>query len=282
MLHLLRLLPRNLLSYITGVFARIYFPGWLAWLPCGAFVRLFNIDMREASKPCHAYRSIEEVFTRTLAPGSRTIESNICSPADGVVTAHGKFIAGNAIQVKGIMYSLHELIGDVDSENPISERGWYQTIYLAPHNYHRVHSPVDGELLELKYIPGTLWPVNRQSTEHIPSLFSVNERLVFKIKTKTGMVFVTMVGAFNVGRIYATAFPEWTTNDYAGLKNPVVRTHNFTPGHKITAGEDMGVFMLGSTVVTAFDNGYDESAFREYSWRQPIQVGRSLLIKKEN
>lgn len=282
MLFFLRFLPKNLVSYITGVVVRMRFPRWIAWLPCGAFIRMFGIDMQEASLPLSQYQSIEDVFTRKLAPGTRAIDGGYCAPADGVVTAHGEWLAGRALQVKGLTYSVHELIGDDSPRHTLSERGWYQTIYLAPHNYHRVHSPVSGKLVELKYIPGTLWPVNRQSTERVSGLFCANERLIFKIKSDQGFVYVAMVGAFNVGRIAATAFPEWTTNDLASLRKPVVRTQRFERGIELSAGDDMGVFMLGSTVVTLFEDTFDNKNFKEYAWRQPIQVGESLLNRSES
>ncbi len=280
---LLKFVPKNLVSYMVGALTRLRFPSWLAPLPCGLFVRMFNIDMSEAELPLRDFSSIEEVFTRKLKHTARDIKSPVCSPADGRVTGHGKFHIGEAMQVKGISYSLSELAlgrvgNDSEESEAVANEGFYHTVYLAPHNYHRVHSPVSGELVSLRYIPGNLWPVNEQSVRTVPRLFARNERLTFQIATAHGIVFVVMVGAFNVGRIVASAKPEWCTNDMLRQIRPQYRHYRFDRPISLKAGDELGLFMLGSTVVSVFPAAFlQEYEFITLPGPQAIKMGDTII-----
>jgi len=158
---------------------------------------------------------------------------------------------------------------------------WFTTIYLAPHNYHRVHCPIDGSLKKIRYFPGKLWPVNPPFLKSIPRLFVKNERLVFEIVVpEGGTVFVVMVGALNVGRMQTPFVPDFFTNSIHRQFGALRQEHNLsilTSG--VGIGCELGGFMLGSTVVVVFDD-IIASRFQicQTSKSRQIKMGESLLI----
>jgi phosphatidylserine decarboxylase len=156
------------------------------------------------------------------------------------------------VQAKGLTYSLAELMFG-DDIPPDLYLGWFGTIYLAPHNYHRVHSPIKGELKTIRYFPGELWPVNKPSVRWTPSLFTRNERLVFDIESPEGHLYLAMVGALNVGRITTPFLPDFASNDSREQVRQGPRSFDLDRTHRIVPGQELGTFMLGSTVIIAFD-----------------------------
>ena len=237
--------------------------------------------MTEAERPLAEYKTIEEVFTRRLAPGHRPIFGPVCSPADGIVGRSCPVKNGHeATQIKGFTYSLREVVyGETADVFPCEPFGWFFTVYLAPHNYHRVHTPCSGEITTLRYLPGELWPVNPFFAARIPRLFTRNERLVFDIRlVEGGLVHVAMIGALNVGRIATPQAPDFVTNNLdrqLGARPTNLPLETPIP---VTAGEEIGVFMLGSTVIVVFD----ELAAKRFPLVQieenhPILMGNSML-----
>lgn len=277
-IHILGVLPRNLLSYLVGCLVRIRLPKPLNEWANRQFVQFFKIDMAEAEFPLTHYETIEDVFTRRLKEGVREIEAEVCSPADGMLSVSQAAQNNEALQVKGITYSLEELMF---AGQPNVEFGWFSTIYLAPHNYHRVHSPISGELTEVRYFPGDLWPVNQAAVKNIPGLFIRNERLVFTITQPDGShVYLAMVGAFNVGRMQANHAPNFFTNQWPRRVSSTSVSLDIIPT-AVKAGEELGVFMLGSTVVIGWDKRFLEThRVVQTSGNQPIMMGQSLLQKR--
>lgn len=248
----LRLLPRNAISQAFGCIARVQIPlfstAFRDW-----FVNHFRIDMSDASKPQAAYRNLHELFIRELKPGARAIASaELVSPVDGKLSQTGLLDGATLgmIQAKGRGYTLGSLLRD----NALAERfrgGCYGVIYLAPFNYHRIHSPVEGELVSTLYHPGTLWPVNASSVQQIEELFCVNERLTTHIRLASGgEVLVVKVGATNVGRISLAYTKAFVTNS-AQVPSRSDPTSKWVPEHPISfrKGDQLGAFELGSTVV---------------------------------
>lgn len=284
----MRVLPRNVVSYTTGALARLQMPSPIQTLANSIFIKSFGLKMAEAERPATEYRSIEDVFTRRLKPGLREIASDLVSPADGYLARSAAIENGDLVQAKGIKYSVQELVfGGFAANYPQQDAfSWFTTVYLAPHNYHRVHSPVGGKLLRIRHLPADLWPVNVPFVNGFPRLFSSNERLVFDISV-TGdkpedMVHVVMVGAFNVGRMETPFLRDFATNSRERLRKPQSReyspTVNDSPGNPmVKAGEELGTFMLGSTVVIIFGRNA-AAALRpvQAEGNQPILMGNAL------
>lgn len=278
---LLKLLPKNFISYVTGCIARLKLPRPFSIFVNTLFVKLFKIDMSEAEHPISFFDSVECVFTRTLKPGQRIIDGGMVSPADGILAKSLPVEQDTAIQAKGLNYSTHELIGTKQtSDDKAFDAAWFSTVYLAPHNYHRVHSPITGLLKGITYIPGQLWPVNKPFVAIVPKLFCKNERLVFEIEEESGgSAFIVMVGALNVGRIESKYWPSMTSNDLKRqFQAPKRKTITFSEAHKLNAGDELGVFMLGSTVVSVFDAKIAEKyALKPVSEGLPVKMGQSTL-----
>ena len=263
----------NIVSQLVGKVSRFRIPIFGKGLNY-LFVKIFGINMKEADRSLKSYESIEDIFTRALKPGSRPITNKLCIPADGIWSQAGEVQEGMAIQVKGLSYSVHDLIGSEDASEDLS---YFATVYLAPHNYHRVHSPVSGSLIAATYIPGALWPVNEPFVNHLPKLFNRNERLVFEIDSELGgKIYVVMVGALNVGRIRTPFLPSLFTNDKTSPNHKKRYLIDTTPG--IAAGDELGTFMLGSTAVVVFDAeaASNYSPLKPLYRKKPVRMGEAL------
>ncbi len=252
---LLVLLPKNLISQLFGWLAYREWPIF-SQIFRDVFVNMYDIDMSEAEKEQSEYPSVQKLFIRTLKEGARPIaDSPVVSPVDGKLSQFGTIEAPdlNLIQAKGKTYSLEKLVGSVDLANKF-DKGIWATIYLAPFNYHRIHSPVAGNIVESIYIPGALWPVNEMSIERVPELFCVNERVITRITTQSGAeCLVVKVGATNVGRI-SLSYTDLIVSNAASLLSPQ-KPIIWKPPEPIAIekGGELGVFELGSTVVIVAD-----------------------------
>ncbi len=282
---LLHVVPKNLLSFGVGALVRLRVPGAAGRSLVGKFASAFNINMGEAEHPVGAYATIEDLFTRKLKPGARTPVPPVGSPADGMLARSAACENGTALQCKGFTYSLKELVFG-PTEDPEREKldlAWQQTVYLAPHNYHRVHAPFSGKVTAIRYLPGELWPVNVPFVLRIPRLFARNERLVFDFEPDFGgRAFVVMVGALNVGRMVTPLLPGFVSNaisrQWGGARAVVQR---FSPGTSVGIGDELGTFMLGSTVVIA----YDRTALARIKLvpneeNRPILMGQPLTVQE--
>ena len=126
--------------------------------------------------------------------------------------------------------------------------GSFATLYLSPRDYHRIHMPCAGVLREMVYVPGALFSVNPATARGVPGLFARNERVVCVFETAYGPFVLILVGATIVGSM-ATA--------WHGIVNPP-RQHEVkhwqydADAVSLKKGEEMGRFLLGSTVVMLF------------------------------
>lgn len=246
-LAFLRALPKIALSRCAGRLAGIRFPRYFLQFFIRIFVRRYKINMAESAS--HSFATFNEFFTRPLRPECRRIdprERAIISPVDGVVGGWGKIAANTLVQAKGIDYGL----GDLVIHRPyadIFQGGHYLTLYLSPRHYHRIHAPVAGRIAESYYIPGTLYPVNPFAVEHIPGLFTLNERLITLIQSHSaGQVAVIMVGATVVGQIRVV---------YDRVSRRKASAHKKYAGLSTERGAELGRFLMGSTVILLFEAG---------------------------
>ena len=242
---ILYFIPKNLLSFIVGKLAQVCWPKPLGSWTVQWFIKRYHINVSEAEYD--SYPSIGELFVRRLKPGVRPIsQESYVHPVDAEIVMAHQIESDHLIQTKNKTYSLKKFIYGTEEELLTLGGGQAVTYYLCPTDYHRVHSPVDGEIEFCQYIPGRLWPVNPWSVEHISQVFSINERVVIWIQTQKGSIAVVMVGATNVGRITLSFDPQIITNN-KHFRKPS-RT-NYTPPHFIRKGEELGIFYMGSTVI---------------------------------
>ena len=244
-----RLLPQHFLSRWVGKLAASKKP-WLKNFLIRLALRRFSIDMQPAAEQNpFAYKSFNAFFTRQLAtPAAKQFPKppKLGSPAEGVISQCGGTRQGALIQAKGRYYSAASLLA-FHPWHEFFKQGSFATIYLAPHNYHRVHSPVTGKIVEMVYVPGKLFSVNLATADRINGLFARNERLVFYIETKQGKVAVVMVGALLVAGMN-NPFVNWTDTQKRKLQKKT-----FAKPIDITVGDELGYFYFGSTVVMCFE-----------------------------
>ncbi len=275
------LLPKNAVSRVFGFFTRLRLP-WLSALARDWFIREYHLDMSESEKPAEAYPNIASLFIRKLRPGARPVApGEIVSPVDGVLSQTGVFDepVQKMIQAKGKSYSLSSLLRDPELAKKF-EGGAWATIYLAPFNYHRIHSPAAGKLVSAHYCPGELWPVNQGSVERVEGLFAINERLTSRIQAENGGEFlVVKVGATNVGRIAVNYRKNWITN--AGKITRTLPRTDWFPKEEILfeKAEELGRFEMGSTVILVVSREIRErhSGLFRNCLGKAVRMGESLI-----
>ncbi len=202
------------------------------WIP--RFAKIYRIPLHEAEKAVSEYESLNDFFTRRLKPGSRPLDGDeqaLISPVDGTVASLGAIEDGQILSVKGQPYTIKELLND--SPRAVNYvNGFFYVIYLSPSDYHRIHAPVSGEIVEKDHIPGRVYPVNAFGMTHMRKVLSRNERLITYIRHAAGEVAMIKVGAMNVSSIrYAEPLSE-----------------------KIGRGDELAYFEFGSTVVLLMEN----------------------------
>lgn len=216
------------------------------------FIAAYNVDMSEAERPASDYASFNDFFTRALKSGVRPLadaEQYILCPADGEVSQLGRIEEGRILQAKGHSYNAAELLGGDEALAEKFGHGHFITIYLSPSDYHRVHMPVGGTLRSTTYVPGDLFSVNQATAIGVPGLFARNERLSCMFDTPLGSMVSVMVGAMIVAGIETV----WGGRVDPHGKRLVSEMPVDVP--PLGAGDEMGRFLLGSTVVLLFEEG---------------------------
>ena len=217
------------------------------------FVRRYGVDMDEAANPDIAsYPSFNEFFTRALKPGARPLaQADLVCPVDGAISQFGRIEQDQIFQAKGHRYSTTAMVGGDAALAKLFEHGHFATLYLSPRDYHRIHMPCDGRLLRMIHVPGALFSVNPVTARGVPGLFARNERVVCVFDGPHGPFVLVLVGATIVGSM-ATV--------WHGVVNPPrpgqLRDWRYDDAPVVLKqGDEMGRFLLGSTVVMLFPAG---------------------------
>ncbi|PXX43844.1 archaetidylserine decarboxylase [Undibacterium pigrum] len=246
------LLPKQALTIFAGKIANAR-AGKLTTRLINWFVGQYNVNMQEALNPdISSYASFNEFFTRPLRPDARPLaNSDLLSPVDGAISQFGPIAKDQIFQAKGHQYSTTALVGGDSQLASLFEDGSFATLYLSPRDYHRIHMPCDGRLTRMIYVPGALFSVNPTTARGVPGLFARNERVVCVFESASGPFVLTLVGATIVGSMATT---------WHGVVNPPrsaeVREWRYDNQQIILKkGEEMGRFLLGSTVVMLFPKG---------------------------
>ena len=243
------LLPKQALTVFAGKVANAR-SGNLTTRLINWFVGQYQVNMSEALNPdTSSYASFNEFFTRPLRPDARPLaNTELVSPVDGAISQLGAIQQDQIFQAKGHSYSTTALVGGDSKLAAQFQDGSFATIYLSPRDYHRIHMPCDGRLTRMIYVPGDLFSVNPTTARGVPGLFARNERVVCVFESAFGPFVLTLVGATIVGSM-ATA--------WHGVVNPPrsgeVREWRYDEQQIVLKkGEEMGKFLLGSTVVMLF------------------------------
>ncbi len=241
----------------------------------GAFTRLFDVNLDEAAGRTPVdFPTLNAFFTRKLVDGMRPIDpapEALVSPVDGRVSAAGTIDRDAIFQAKGLSYTLRDLLAvDLDAADAFNG-GRFATLYLAPHDYHRVHMPVDGELVAAHYVPGDLFSVNEATVGRLRGLFRRNERLVLHFTTGHGPIAVIFVGALNVGSI-STPWTGEIRPRRRGVVDDIDLDAAPTP---VAKGALLGWFNMGSTVIVLAPAGTGAWS-SELVPGAPVRVGQRI------
>jgi phosphatidylserine decarboxylase len=175
-------------------------------------------------------------------------QADLICPVDGAISQFGAIERDQIFQAKGHHYSTTALVGGDAALAAQFQDGHFACLYLSPRDYHRIHMPCDGRLTRMIYVPGDLFSVNPVTAQGVPGLFARNERVVCMFDSVAGPFVLTLVGATIVGSM-ATA--------WHGVVNPprggVLREWRYDDQQIVfKQGDEMGRFLLGSTVVMLF------------------------------
>ena len=227
--------------------------GWVTTEIIRRFVAKYQVNMGEALDPDIAsYPTFNAFFTRALKPGARPLASaDLVCPVDGAISQFGAIDKDQIFQAKGHRYSTTAVLGGDAALATQFEGGHFATIYLSPKDYHRIHMPCDGVLTRMIYVPGDLFSVNPTTARGVPGLFARNERVVCLFDAPQGAFALILVGATIVGSM---------ATPWHGVINPPrlagVREWTYPAGQvSLKQGDEMGRFLLGSTVVMLFPEG---------------------------
>lgn len=244
------ILPKQAITILAGKLSNLA-AGKLTTSVIAWFVKRYNVNMLEALDPnITSYKTFNEFFTRPLKADARPLAKvDFICPVDGAISQFGAIHANQIFQAKGHNYSTTALLGGDAQAASKYENGHFACLYLSPKDYHRIHMPCSGRLLKMTYIPGALFSVNPATAQGVPGLFARNERVVCEFYSEEhGNFVMVLVGATIVGSM-ATV--------WHGIVNPP-RSNNIRKWDyqqqtiQLNQGEEMGKFLLGSTVVMLF------------------------------
>ena len=247
-----KLIPHIFLTLVLGYLAnsRLEF---IKTILIKGFIALYKPNLNEAiHSDIRKYRSYNEFFTRKLKDGSRVVDNSdkaFISPVDGEIVDHGFIEEGQLIQAKKLKYALEDLVGD--SYKSLYDEGYFITIYLAPTDYHRIHCPFDGTIIDSQHLGTSLFSVNKKAQESIPNLYIKNERSVLQIDSDGFNFSLVSVGASVVGSIV----PFWSVDDNAS-RSQLINEWKRGPSDKkqIKKGDELAHFRMGSTIILLFED----------------------------
>ena len=245
----------NTISNYFHKFATTAFPTFIQNIINKCYVKCLDLDMSEF-KDSSSYETLNKLFTRQLIV-QRKIDHNLndfISPADSFISEAGEIKSEIALQIKGMSYSIKELLTSYISENNFDKmiNGNFMNMYLSPKDYHRYHASFTCKVTKLIHVPGKLYPVNFKYLNKQPSLFVENERVIMECNTEDGKLFyMVFVGALNVGKMIFNCEPRIKTN----TDTSEIKVYEYDD-LKIKKGECLGYFEMGSTVLLFWEKDF--------------------------
>jgi len=268
-------LPKQALTVLAGKLASSR-GGALTTAVIRWFVQRYGVNMAEAANPDIAsYASFNDFFTRPLRAGARPLaQADLVCPVDGAISQFGPIEHDQIFQAKGHTYSTTALVGGDRALASQFDGGHFATIYLSPKDYHRIHMPCDGRLTRMIHVPGELFSVNPATARGVPGLFARNERVVCVFESPFGPFVLVLVGATIVGSM-ATVWHGQVNPPRPGK----VRDWRYDDGAvTLRQGDEMGRFLLGSTVVMLFPTATRDTMRFNPAWGPagPVRMGEAM------
>ncbi|KAH8921275.1 hypothetical protein BT69DRAFT_1221753 [Atractiella rhizophila] len=213
-----------------------------------SFVKTYELEesLKELLiEDLNEYPTFNSFFYRKLKVDARPVlnaseQLSICSAADCRLAVYESVSDAKEFWIKGRRFTIPHLLGDKAYKSLKSSSSYNEAALaifrLAPQDYHRFHSPVDGKIGRRWKIEGTYYTVNPQAVNQDFNVFTENRRDVLLLECdvdgKKRTVAYVAIGAMLVGSV------GWT---HPKLSEAVKR------------GEELGYFAYGgSTIVAVF------------------------------
>ncbi len=198
-------------------------------------IQELKISMEDAVVPPGGFQCFNDFFARALKPEARPLpedRSCLITPAEGRLTVYPELRAGVAIPVKGVPFSVEELLGPQGRQytRQLAE-GSLMVCRLCPADYHRYHFFADGVTLKHWWLRGKYHSVNPLALSLGFKVFAENLRTVriMQLSSVKAPCAMISVGAFGVASIHDQ------------------------PGDRFSRGDEAGYFTFGgSTVIVIF------------------------------
>jgi len=266
------LMPKQAMTRLAGLLASAELGALTTWV-VRRFVAKYKVNMSQAHEADPAqYKSFNAFFTRALRDGARPLaKASWLSPVDGAISQFGQIEKDQIFQAKGHHYSTSALVGGDSALAAQFENGHFATLYLSPRDYHRIHMPCAGRLLRMVHVPGDLFSVNPSTARGVPGLFARNERVVCTFETAHGPLVMALVGATIVGSMSTVWHGQVNPPRPGQLREWRYETQNI----QLAQGQEMGRFLLGSTVVMLFAKNSISFA-QNWAAAGAIQMGQAM------
>lgn len=260
-------IPHHLLSRLIQKLTRLQMGAVTHWL-IKRFIKHYNVDMNIVQlAEARNYASFNQFFTRSLKPTARPLaQTEIICPVDAKISQIGQIDQGTLFQAKGHNFQLVDLLGGDAKMANLFQQGLFCTLYLSPKDYHRIHIPTTGRLIDMVYVPGRLFSVNQTTTQVVSNLFARNERVICRFETDLGPMALVLVGALFVGCMETV----WAGTVTPNRLSAVERWH-YAEKNILQRGAEMGRFNMGSTVIVLLDG-------KQVAWLPDLKAQDNLLM----
>ena len=173
------------------------------------FISFHGINVDEMVQPVDSFLTFNDFFCRRIQMSLRPL-AEPDNPRVLVCCADCRLLVFESVDhatnlwIKGRQFSIEKLLGNTFLSD--APRDPSLVIFrLAPQDYHRFHSPVDGVVGNLERIEGEYYTVNPMAIRSTIDVYGENVRAVVPIYTKEfGTVILTAIGAMMVGSIILT------------------------------------------------------------------------------
>lgn len=221
------------------------------------FIEFHKLNVGEIEDPLDSFKTFNQFFYRKLKSSARPVESldnpyRLVSGADCRMMAFETVSEATRLWIKGREFTVARLLGENYKQEAERYTGGALAIFrLAPQDYHRFHTPVEGTIGNMTDIAGEYYTVNPQAIRTALDVYGENVRKIVPIDSpQFGRVMAVCVGAMMVGSIKTTV----------------------EEGQYVQRGDEFGYFAFGgSTIVVLFEKGKVE-------WDEDLLInGRASL-----
>ena len=263
------LLPHHFISRLVSILCYCRWNWFKNWA-IRRFIRVYGVKLEEAeNSKIEDFVNLNAFFTRKIRQDLRPLvngENTLASPVDGCISQFGTIQDSLLLQAKGHSYTLSALLAKQEAVCQPFKNGSFMTLYLAPHDYHRIHMPLEGQLQSMTYVPGRLFSVNQDSVQTVPNLFARNERLICLFNTQAGPMAVILVGAMIVGGMETVWAGRVTPNRH---HTPQHWQYPSSKAFVLPKGAELGRFNFGSTVILLFGP-------KSVQWHDKCAIGATM------